>query len=188
MTTEASPGSRGPILIIDADRGVREYLRRRLEDRGYEVETVHDARGAFDKLRAGLAPCLVLFDLRLLYEGLKLERRFDVSQRSLGDTPVVAYTADAALRKSLRAGSGPRKPATSLDRLCELAARHCPLPAPSGAKHDRSLVATRRRSGPPSGRREAPGEMHKRERRDVSVRHRKSCPSPRLRAGQELRR
>jgi CheY-like chemotaxis protein len=121
---------RGPILIIDSDREVRVYLCRRLEERGYEVEAVHNARVAFDKLRGGLEPCLVLFDLRLLYEGLKLEHRFDLGNRSLGSVPVVAYTADDELRKRLRAGSSPRT-TTALDRLCELAARHCPLPADS---------------------------------------------------------
>ena len=94
MTLDAGRGPRGPVLVIDRDRELREHLSRRLEERGYEVEAVHNTRRALDKLRAGLEPCLIVFDLRLLYEGLHLRRRAELGNRSFASFPVVAYTAD----------------------------------------------------------------------------------------------
>lgn len=53
------------ILVVEDDRTLRESLQDTLRDRGYGVETAETGEEAFEKLRHGNRPCLILLDLMM---------------------------------------------------------------------------------------------------------------------------
>jgi CheY-like chemotaxis protein len=176
MRNEALRAARRPILVIENDHDVRKSLHLLLETRGYDVESVSNTREAFDKLRDGIDPCLILFDLGMLYEGWKHGR--GQLERGFGRVPVIAYTADAQLRKDLKARLRSRNPAATLIRVCELAARHCPPSAEASGPPVRAARRESRRVDPSAGRGlKAPRSKAKGARHDVAARRRRNQPA-----------
>src|SRR4051794_12053611 len=82
------------VLLVEDESETREALREILAMNGYAVRTAANGREALDLLRAGEAPDVIVFDLRMpVMDGwsfraqLKLEPRF-------ARTPVIAMSAD----------------------------------------------------------------------------------------------
>ena len=66
--TESSPVALGPpvsILAVDDEPGVLALVRRCLSDRGVTLTEASSGRSALEQLRAGLAPDLLITDLRM---------------------------------------------------------------------------------------------------------------------------
>ena len=56
----------GPlVLVVDDDDDLREVLSEILDARGYAVDTAPDGAAALARLRGGLAPAIILLDLRM---------------------------------------------------------------------------------------------------------------------------
>jgi CheY-like chemotaxis protein len=66
-------GPRPSVLLVEDDAEVRTSVAEILELEGYAVETAIHGRQALDKLRAGVAPSVLLLDLMMpVMNGLEL--------------------------------------------------------------------------------------------------------------------
>jgi two-component system chemotaxis response regulator CheY len=63
MEGDPPPGA-GPVLVIDDDESIRDFLTTALTDEGYVVLTAANGRAALDIL-ADVAPGLILLDMRM---------------------------------------------------------------------------------------------------------------------------
>lgn len=82
------------ILLVDDEEMNRDFLQRRLQKRGYEVETAVDGEEACAKI-GGIRPDLVLMDVMMpVLDGLQATRRLR-SQPETREIPVIALTAMA---------------------------------------------------------------------------------------------
>ena len=96
---------KGSVMIVDDDADIRELLKIFLEADGYRVQVAVDGADAFEKLKAGAAPALILLDLMM--------PRMDGEQflnllRSQGfvNTPVVVMSGhNAAHKKAIEMGA-----------------------------------------------------------------------------------
>lgn len=94
------------ILLVEDNEMNRDMLSRRLQRRGFEVDTAVDGQEGIDKVRAGV-PDLVLMDMSLpVVDGWEATRRLkaDVQTQAI---PVIALTAHAMAgdrEKALEAG------------------------------------------------------------------------------------
>jgi two-component system, chemotaxis family, chemotaxis protein CheY len=55
-------GATGPVLVIDDDEGIREFVKVALKEEGYRVTAAADGRAALSLLRQD-PPSLILLDL-----------------------------------------------------------------------------------------------------------------------------
>jgi CheY-like chemotaxis protein len=92
---------RGPLLVVEDDRAIREALRGILQTEGYQVEVASNGREALDRLEGGLRPALLILDLLMpVLDGREL--CFELSlQPELADLPVVVISASDQLRVPL---------------------------------------------------------------------------------------
>ena len=93
---------KGPILLVEDDRDVREALRDALEDEGYLVVEAHDGQMALDYL---VHESSAASDLPQLEHGAHERRDFmgEVSKdAALSKVPVVLLTADARAKESAK--------------------------------------------------------------------------------------
>lgn len=51
------------ILLVDDDQFLRDMYSVKFRERGFDVETAESGSEAFDRLKAGLSPQVVLFDV-----------------------------------------------------------------------------------------------------------------------------
>lgn len=80
------------ILLVDDEEMNRDFLQRRLQKRGYEVETAVDGAEACAKI-AGVQPDLVLMDVMMPFmDGLQATRKLK-AQPETRAIPVIALTA-----------------------------------------------------------------------------------------------
>jgi CheY-like chemotaxis protein len=85
--------ARGPILVVEDDRAIREALRNILQIEGYEVEVAVNGREALDRLLAGPAPAMLIVDLYMpVLSGWELCRELGREPR-LAHLPVVIISA-----------------------------------------------------------------------------------------------
>src|SRR4051812_20949227 len=61
----ALSGMRRRILVVEDDPEILGALSGLLEEEGYDVQSVADARDALDRLRQGPAPELIILDLMM---------------------------------------------------------------------------------------------------------------------------
>jgi DNA-binding NtrC family response regulator len=79
------------IWVIDDDASSRELLARVLAERGWRVDQLSDGREALERLAAGVAPDLVVSDIRMAeVDGLAVTEAF---KREAPETPVILVTA-----------------------------------------------------------------------------------------------
>jgi two-component system, chemotaxis family, chemotaxis protein CheY len=85
-----------PVLIIEDDPDVRDALEQVCEEEGYPFVSAGSGREALERLRKGLAPCLVLLDLVLPGEDGSLIGRWLRDHPRLSSTPVVVISGGSA--------------------------------------------------------------------------------------------
>jgi CheY-like chemotaxis protein len=92
---------RGPLLVVEDDRAIREALRGILQIEGYDVEVASNGREALDRLLSGLRPALMILDLLMpVLDGRGL--CFELSlQPALSRLPVVVISASDELHAPL---------------------------------------------------------------------------------------
>lgn len=115
------------VLLVDDDIPQRNALGMLLEGQGFDITAASDGTEAFEKLRAGLRPCVVVLDL--IMEGMSgwRFRRLQMGDPELADIPVVVVSGhpDAkAAALGLGAVEVLGKPALAT-RLLALVEQHC---------------------------------------------------------------
>jgi two-component system, chemotaxis family, chemotaxis protein CheY len=89
---------RGPILVVEDDRAIRETITDILQCEGYAVEAASNGLLALERLRAGSQPALLIVDLLMpVLGGWDLCRALGREPRWAG-LPVVIVSADAIAR------------------------------------------------------------------------------------------
>jgi hypothetical protein len=176
MASGTPTRARHPILVVDADEGVRACLCLAFTTRGYEVEAARSAGEALDKLRRGLDPCLILFDLRMVYDRSKRTGGSDLAGLRLGRVAVSAYSTEIGAGER----TGKSISAATLSRLCEVAARHCRRPAPAAERRGRSPRPSRVDPSA-AGALHRPGTRRRVARHDVTAGRRKGSSARGLR-------
>lgn len=117
---------RGPVLVVEDDRDIRDSILEILADNGYETLAAANGKEALDSMRAAdPAPSLVLLDLMMpVMDGVtfRSEQRNDPQ---LKNVPVVVLTAHARgeqIAAELESSGFLQKP-IALDELLEMVER-----------------------------------------------------------------
>jgi CheY-like chemotaxis protein len=119
----------GGVLIVDDDADIRDSLRLALEIEGHDVEVARHGGEAWDRLRRGEVPGLVLLDLAMpVMNGEELLARIQADDQ-LRSVPVVLITAFGAMADAVggRAHACLRKP-IDLEDVLAVARRYCVRP------------------------------------------------------------
>ncbi len=77
------------VLVVDDEKNLRDFVRRNLEVRGYEVITAANGLEALALLESRLVHLAILDVMMPHLDGLELTRRI----RQAGDTPIILLTA-----------------------------------------------------------------------------------------------
>jgi two-component system, cell cycle sensor histidine kinase and response regulator CckA len=111
MTPGFSSIGRRRILVVEDDQDILVTLAGLLEDEGYDVQSVCDARDALERLRRGPPPELIILDLMMPgMDGWEF-RTIQRADPSLSSIPVVAISADTSAKAAaIDATSFLRKP------------------------------------------------------------------------------
>jgi CheY-like chemotaxis protein len=97
------------LLLVEDNEMNRDMLTRRLQRKGYEVDTAVDGQEGVDKamLEGESAPSLVLLDMDLpVLDGWEVARRLRATEHTK-DLPIIALTAHAMVgdrEKAIAAG------------------------------------------------------------------------------------
>ena len=133
------------ILVVEDSVDLRETLAEILEEQGYTVRTAAHGQDAFDQLRTGPLPSLILLDLMMpVMDGWEFRRRQQEDAR-LRSIPVVVMSASADL-SAVDAAGHLRKP-FELSELLGTVADRCRKTAP-GSPDTSSASGVERPSGP----------------------------------------
>jgi signal transduction histidine kinase len=90
--------ARERILLVEDDRSIRVALQGILEDEGYAVTAADNGRQALERLRSGVAPDLIVLDLRMpVMDGWEF-RAAQKSDPALARIPVLAVSADGSAK------------------------------------------------------------------------------------------
>jgi CheY-like chemotaxis protein len=115
------------VLVVEDHQDTRESLALLLEAKGYTVDSAQDGREALQKLRLGMAPCLVLLDLHMpVMSGWQLRRKL-LEDESLASLPVIVLSGEDDLDAriaELNVTAHLEKP-VQLDRLYGLLEKYC---------------------------------------------------------------
>jgi two-component system, chemotaxis family, chemotaxis protein CheY len=115
--------SKGTVMVVDDDAGIREALHEILEGEGYWPVMASNGQDALDQLHQGVRPCLILLDLMMpVMDGWKF---CDAQQcdPKIKDVPVVVITASGT-HKTPIVGKVLAKP-LNLDELLKTIADIC---------------------------------------------------------------
>ena len=118
---------KGPVLLVEDDRDVREALRDALEDEGYLVVEAYDGQMALDYLSTNPAPPLILLDWNMApMNGANFMGEVS-KDAALSKVPIVLLTADARAKESAKthAFAGYLKKPVNLEVLLETLRRFC---------------------------------------------------------------
>ncbi len=116
-----------PVLVVEDDTDVRDALVTLLELEGYAAIGAADGQQAFDLIRGGLRPSIILLDLGMPVMDGRQFREAQLRDEKLAVIPVVVFSArpDAEeVATSLNAIAALKKPVrfAQLRRLLET---HC---------------------------------------------------------------
>jgi two-component system, chemotaxis family, chemotaxis protein CheY len=132
MDADPSQPGVGPVLVIDDDESIRDFLTTALTDEGYAVLTAANGQAALDLL-ADVSPGLILLDMRMpVMDGWEFARLY--RQRPGPHAPLVVMTAarDAIDRASQIEADGLLAKPFDLDDLLAVVARFTGVGRPSG--------------------------------------------------------
>lgn len=119
---------KGPILIIEDDREIRESLVDILEDEGYQVFSANNGQEGLDYLTTTeKQPALVLIDLMMPVMDGKTFRLEQIKNPNIAHIPTVLFSADGQLdKKATTIGFKDylKKP-IDLNELLVIAERYC---------------------------------------------------------------
>jgi two-component system chemotaxis response regulator CheY len=102
--------SRGTVLVVDDDEGVRAVMATALEDDGWDVETAENGRSALEALRLRPAEAIIL-DLRMpVMDGLTFASRYREFPAPRAPIILISATVDEAAVRATGAVTGLRKP------------------------------------------------------------------------------
>jgi len=115
-----------PVLVVEDDVALCHGVVSLLEAHGYQAVSVGDGRQAFDLLRRGLRPCVILLDLSLPEMTGEEFRLVQLRHAYLATIPVVICSAREDARqvaRSLHAPAVLEKPIDA-DRLLHAIEQH----------------------------------------------------------------
>lgn len=119
---------KGPILVIDDDKEIRESLSDVLTDEGYVVICAENGREALNYLNGGNElPRLVFLDLMMPVLDGQGFRKEQMDTPLISNIPTILFSANGQLdKRALEIGMTDflKKP-IDLDELLEIAARYC---------------------------------------------------------------
>lgn len=102
---------RGPVLVVDDDESIRQFIRMALTMEGYDVVTVADGQAALDAV-AVRSPRVILLDMRMpVMDGWQFARLY--RERPGASAAIVVLTAArdaAASAAAIRADAFLSKP------------------------------------------------------------------------------
>jgi len=122
--SEVTP--RGPVLVVDDDRDIRETLEEVLVYEGHAVATARDGVDALEKARA-LRPALILLDLFMPnMDGVEF-RRVQREDPQIASIPVVVISAAPGLQDRVRDldVAGHLEKPLQIEELLAVVTRHC---------------------------------------------------------------
>ena len=125
--------ARGTILLVEDHADLREAMTSLLEAFGYEVVTAADGGEALDRLRRGIAPCLIVLDLEMpRKDGWKF-RSEQLHDPKLAGIPTIVSSAEANVKQkaALLGIHGYFEKRGGFDGLLDLVARYS---SPSGGR------------------------------------------------------
>jgi signal transduction histidine kinase/ActR/RegA family two-component response regulator len=138
---QPAAGPRSLILVVEDDVDAAQVVADLLGDHGFEVHTAADGREAFDVLRRGLRPALVLLDMMLpRMDGWQLMTAIKRDPQ-LAALPVVLFSAHADVARAaeeLGAAGYLEKP-LGVEALLSAIVRHANAHEAGGDTHDRQL-------------------------------------------------
>lgn len=114
----------GPILVVDDDQGIRDFVGMALTDEGYDVVTAPHGAAALE-LATARAPSVILLDMRMpIMDGWEFARVY--RQRPGPHAPIVVFTAarDAQERAAQIAADGVLPKPFDLTELLTVVGRH----------------------------------------------------------------
>jgi two-component system chemotaxis response regulator CheY len=120
VSAAESAGSTGPILVVDDDEGIREFVQTVLSDEGYEVRTAWHGAAALELLEQ-VSPSVILLDMRMpVMDGWEFARQY--RERPGPHAPIIVVTAarDADDRAAQIAADGVLPKPFRLHQLLEL--------------------------------------------------------------------
>src|SRR3954467_15049369 len=98
MQASLQSSSRRRILVVEDDPEILGALSGLLEEEGYDVQSVGDARVALEQLRGGLRPEVIILDLMMPgMDGWEF-RTIQRADPELSAIPVVAISADTSAK------------------------------------------------------------------------------------------
>lgn len=119
----------GPILVVDDDQGIRDFVGMALTDEGYDVVTAPHGAAALE-LASARVPSVILLDMRMpIMDGWEFARAY--RQRPGPHAPIVVFTAarDAAERAAQIAADGVLPKPFDLTELLTVVGRHAAPPS-----------------------------------------------------------
>lgn len=120
----AEEGRSARVLVVDDDRGIREFVRTVLLDEGYEVAEANDGQAALQRT-AEVRPDLILLDMRMpVMDGWEFARAY--RSRPGPHAPIVIVTAALDVARDAReiGADGFLSKPFQLDDLLQLVAQH----------------------------------------------------------------
>jgi two-component system chemotaxis response regulator CheY len=126
MRTE---GRSARVLVVDDDKGIREFVRTVLSDEGYDVAEATDGQQALDRV-AQRRPDVILLDMRMpVMDGWEFARTY--REQPGPHAPIVIVTAALDVAKDAKeiGADGFLAKPFQLDDLLQLVQQHS-APAP----------------------------------------------------------
>ena len=81
----------GPVLVVDDDEGIRDFIGMVLSDEGYEVMTASDGAAALELIEQR-SPTVILLDMRMpIMDGWEFARAY--RQRPGPRAPIIVVSA-----------------------------------------------------------------------------------------------